>query len=499
MSKTKHLVSVSNLTRNTLDEIIDDTLEIKRFGLNHFLKSRKKLPENLSAGSLFYEPSTRTRLSYETALRNLGISIAQLGGKEASSVSKGEMLKDTFTMFQGYGIDLAIMRHNLDGAAKYLSDISDIPILNAGDGSGDHPSQTMLDLVTIKERYGKIDGLKIALVGDLKNGRTVHSLIEALSKYNVEVTLVAPDVVKMQDWRIKNYENESGNKIKITNNLQEAVGKVDIVYMTRIQRERFAKGDEGDREYKEAAGIYKITKKLLDENANENLSVMHPLPRVKTDLEITPDVDDTKYNLYYEQAKNGLFTREAIIYRALTDGFEVEDKPEYNLQGNWINIGKIGGTKKGKGSFYSLDNGTLIDHIPAYEVDGVKSLLGLSKTPKVTTASGIPSKKYGEKDVIGVENIELSSEQLNKLTLIDPNITVSYINKRTVIKKGRVELPDFLKGIICCENPKCLTYKGNFEHVPTSFKVLDKGPDNPIMQCDYCGEIVQRDNLTFKK
>ncbi|RBQ22617.1 Aspartate carbamoyltransferase [Candidatus Methanobinarius endosymbioticus] len=252
-------------------------------------------------GMMFFEPSTRTRLSFETGMKRLGGSCVGFDGSVASSVSKGENLADTSKMFEAYS-DALVIRHDLEGVAKFISDIVDVPVINAGDGAGQHPTQTLLDIYTIKRRFDKIKDLNIALVGDLKYGRTVHSLAYALGMFDVQMSFVAPDELKMPKETLHDLEKDNV-KFYQTNNLKDVIDDVDVLYVTRIQKERFP----DEEEYSKIKGAYLINHHLIK---GKDLIVMHPLPRVG---EISTDVDNTKYNKYFEQAFYGVPVRMAIL------------------------------------------------------------------------------------------------------------------------------------------------------------------------------------------
>jgi aspartate carbamoyltransferase catalytic subunit len=258
-------------------------------------------------GNLFFEPSTRTRMSFETAMKRLGGDVINLGDVSSSSVVKGETLYDTIRMVDGY-VDIIAMRHPRQGAAQYASDSADVPILNGGDGAGHHPTQTMLDLFTIRQAHGTIEGLNVALIGDLRFGRTVHSLSHALVRFGCSLSLVSPESLGMPN-EIINDLKAHGADITISDELSSAIPNADVIYMTRIQKERFPDEDE----YTRVAGIFTMEAADLAP-AKGDMIVMHPLPRVD---EIKPDVDTTKHARYFEQAFNGVVTRMALICRLL--------------------------------------------------------------------------------------------------------------------------------------------------------------------------------------
>lgn len=289
-------VSIYDVSKEKIIELLESA---KRFEEN----PNQDLLHGKIVATLFFEPSTRTRLSFETAVNRLGGRVIGFSDASTTSSSKGETLKDTITMVSGYA-DLIIMRHYLDGAARYASEISSIPIINAGDGSNQHPSQTMLDLYSIFKTQGTLENLNICMVGDLKYGRTVHSLLMALSKFNPTFRFVAPEELKMPlEYKIF-CDNNNINYSEHTD-LMEVIDEADILYMTRVQRERFI----DLMEYEKVKNCYILKNKMLD-HTKENLKVLHPLPRVN---EIEMDVDSNPKAYYFQQARNGVFARQAII------------------------------------------------------------------------------------------------------------------------------------------------------------------------------------------
>ncbi len=303
--KRESLVSITDFSK---EEILDLLEKARRFEEN----PNRRILEGKVVATLFFEPSTRTRLSFETAVNRLGGRVIGFSDASTTSSSKGETLKDTIIMVSNY-VDLIIMRHHLEGAARYASEVSSVPIVNAGDGANQHPSQTMLDLYSIYKTQGKLENLNIVMVGDLKYGRTVHSLLMAMSHFNPTFHFVAPDELKMpneykifcDEHNIPYYEHSEFS--------EEVINQADILYMTRVQRERFT----DLMEYEKVKNVYTLHNSMLD-NSKENLRILHPLPRVN---EIDYDVDNNPKAYYFQQAKNGLFARQAIICKVL--GIEV--------------------------------------------------------------------------------------------------------------------------------------------------------------------------------
>lgn len=298
---SKSLVSISDIGRDEIMSLLDMAC---RFEEN----PNRRLLEGRVVATLFFEPSTRTRLSFETAVNRLGGRVIGFSDANTTSSSKGETLKDTIKMVSNY-VDVIIMRHYLEGAARYASEVTDVPVINAGDGANQHPSQTMLDLYSIYKTQGTLENLTITLVGDLKYGRTVHSLLMAMRYFNPTFRFVACEELGMpKEYKI--FCDENG--IRYTEHRDfspEVINSSDIIYMTRVQRERFA----DIMEYERVKDLYNLNNSMLSD-ARPNMRILHPLPRVN---EIAQDVDDNPHAYYFEQARNGLYARQAIICRAL--------------------------------------------------------------------------------------------------------------------------------------------------------------------------------------
>ncbi|EJW95849.1 aspartate carbamoyltransferase catalytic subunit [gut metagenome] len=253
---------------------------------------------------LFFEPSTRTRLSFETAANRLGARVIGFTDPKVTSSTKGETLKDTIMMVSNYA-DVIVMRHYLEGAARYASEVAPVPVINAGDGANQHPTQTMLDLYSIFKTQGTLENLNIYMVGDLKYGRTVHSLLMAMRHFNPTFHFIAPKELAMPE-EYKEYCRLNNIKYVETEEFDEkTISDADILYMTRVQRERFT----DLMEYERVKDVYILNASML-KSARENMKILHPLPRVN---EIAYDVDNDPHAYYFEQAHNGLFAREAVI------------------------------------------------------------------------------------------------------------------------------------------------------------------------------------------
>ena len=301
MSNNSSLVSIADLSRDKILYLMEMAQEFEQY-------PNRKLLDGRIVATLFFEPSTRTRLSFETAAHRLGASVIGFTDPKVTCSTKGETLKDTIMMVANYS-DVIVMRHFLEGAALYASELTQTPVVNAGDGAHQHPSQTLLDLYTMLQTQGKLENLNIHLVGDLKYGRTVHSLIMAMRHFNPTFHFIAPKELAMPE-EYKQYCNKHGIKFVEHEDFNEdTIAEADIIYMTRVQRERFS----DLMEYERVKDVYILRGDMLGK-AKENMRILHPLPRVN---EITQDVDDTPHAYYFQQALNGLYAREAILCNAL--------------------------------------------------------------------------------------------------------------------------------------------------------------------------------------
>ena len=297
----KSLVSISDLSKEEIVGLLNKAAEFEK-------NPNQRILQGKVVATLFFEPSTRTRLSFETAVNRLGGRVIGFSDAKTSSQSKGETLKDTIMMVSNYA-DVIVMRHYLEGAARYASEISPVPIVNAGDGANQHPSQTMLDLYSIYKTQGTLENQVITMVGDLKYGRTVHSLHEAMRFWKPRFNFVACEELKMPD-KYKRFCEMHGIEYRETTDFsEEVINESDILYMTRVQGERFS----DVLEYERTKSLYTLHNDML-KNSKPNLKVLHPLPRI---TEISQDVDDNPKAYFFQQAKNGLYARQAILCRAL--------------------------------------------------------------------------------------------------------------------------------------------------------------------------------------
>ncbi len=296
----RHVISVHDLSTEEIIDVLDRAEGMLAVARGEATMDRLK---GKVLASIFFEPSTRTRLSFETAMNRLGGGVIGFSGTEATSVVKGETLADTIRMVSGYA-DAVVLRHPQEGAAKLAIEFSDVPIINAGDGAGQHPTQTLLDLFTIRREMGRLEGLNISLIGDLRFGRTTHSLAPALARFGNTINLVSPEGLEMPGGVI-GYLKDTGKLGTISHSLEDIVPKTDVLYVTRIQKERFP----DPVEYEKVAGVYRVDPALVSRGP-EKMIIMHPLPRVN---EIAPQVDAMPQAKYFNQAFNGVPVRMALL------------------------------------------------------------------------------------------------------------------------------------------------------------------------------------------
>jgi aspartate carbamoyltransferase catalytic subunit len=300
----KNIISIADLSRSELELILQTAHSLKQTPQPELLKDKV-------IASCFFEASTRTRLSFETAVQRLGGSVIGFdSGGNTSLAQKGETLADSVKVISSYS-DAFFMRHPQEGAARLASEFSAVPVINGGDGANQHPTQTLLDLFTIYETQETLDNLNIAFVGDLKYGRTVHSLAQALSLFNCKFYFIAPDALAMPDYILEELDDKNIS-YSLHQSIEEVIDSLDILYMTRVQKERF-----DETEYQHMKSAFLLNAQML-ENVRSNLKILHPLPRVD---EIDTDVDDTPYAYYFQQAQNGVYARQALLALLLTNQF----------------------------------------------------------------------------------------------------------------------------------------------------------------------------------
>lgn len=295
----RDVVSARDFKRDQFEQILQgvEDLEKRRGSLDGALKGKL-------AALLFFEPSTRTYSSFQIAAEKLGMEVSGFAGPTGSSITKGETLHDTLRMFEGYGADVFVIRHSKMGAARFAAEISDTPVISAGDGSREHPTQAMVDLYAIRRAFGRIDGLKVGMLGDLRYGRTSSSLAYALSNFDVDITFIAPDALQMRP-EVTQLLKQRGVTPKKESSLKTVAGELDVLYVTRIQKERIP----DPTEYEKVKGMYEVNLEAL-RDAKPSLKVLHPLPRVD---ELSTDIDETNYAQYFVQAAGGLPLRMVLL------------------------------------------------------------------------------------------------------------------------------------------------------------------------------------------
>ena len=297
----KHIVSIEDLNKKSIMDILKRANELLPVAKGN---KKSKVLDGKILATCFFEPSTRTKLSFESAMQRLGGSCIGFADPSATSHLKGETLTDAIRMVAGYS-DAVVLRHPREGAAKLASEVSEVPIINGGDGAGQHPTQTLLDLFTINDEIGKLEGLKVGMLGDLRYGRTVHSLSQALDRFNTKFFFISPKSLAMPE----HVTDELDNSWSTHEDLNEVLGDLDVLYVTRIQKERFPDLED----YKKVAGTYRINTELL-KNAKSKMKILHPLPRVD---EISTNVDETKHAAYFRQAFNGVPVRMALLEKMI--------------------------------------------------------------------------------------------------------------------------------------------------------------------------------------
>ena len=299
--KKKDLISITDYSK-------EDYLRILELAAEFEENPNQRLLEGKVVASLFFEPSTRTRLSFETAINRLGGRIVGFSDVGSSSVSKGESLHDTIKMVSNY-VDLIVMRHPLEGSSRYAAEVADVPVINAGDGANQHPTQTLLDMYSILKTQGTLDNINIFMIGDLKYGRTVHSLMMAMTEFeNPIFNFIAPEELSMPE-EYKMFLNEKGIRYFEHTEINDNINHADIIYMTRVQKERFM----DPIEYEKVKNVYILENSMLNDT-KPNMRILHPLPRIN---EIHPDVDGNEKAYYFTQARNGVYARQAIITHIL--------------------------------------------------------------------------------------------------------------------------------------------------------------------------------------
>ncbi|EWH39995.1 Aspartate carbamoyltransferase [Bifidobacterium breve 2L] len=412
--------------------------------------------------TLFYEPSTRTRLSFETAMLRLGGKVIGFAGAQLASVTKGESIADTLKTVSNY-VDVVAIRHPKEGAALVASRAASVPVINAGDGGHMHPTQTLADLATLQSRFGRITDLTVGLCGDLTFGRTVHSLIETLCRFgNVRFVLISPDELKTPQYVIDRINATPSCSYVEVRDLASVIGDLDVLYMTRVQKERFFNEDD----YLRLRDTYILDEEKL-QLAKPSMAVLHPLPRVN---EIAVDVDADPRAAYFEQVKNGMLVRMALESTVVGD--ELPGYEPLNPQGG-----------SGLMEVTSIQNGIIIDHVPAGTSLKVLDYLKIdpSKT-KLALIMNADSKRYGSKDIIKIEDDK--DIDLDVLGFVARQATVDVVRGGKIVEKKQPNLPEHIVGVISCVNPRCVTTTE--PGIKQMFHLVHS--ERLEYRCDYCDE-----------
>jgi aspartate carbamoyltransferase catalytic subunit len=450
---------------------------------------------DLLAALLFYENSTRTRASFEIAARRLGLETVGFSGTEGTSVRKGESLRHTLDMFEAYLCDAVILRHPLDGSARFAADHLGIPVFNAGDGKHEHPTQTLLDLFTIREHLGRLDDIDVGLGGDLKYGRTVHSLAVALGLFdNVRLHLFSHPLLRMPESTL-GYLRQRGLEYTEHESLEALLGSVDVFYQTRVQRERMP--DEQEFEAAKDACRFRLP---MMELTRPGFGLMHPLPINKQHPSIDPDVDAHPKAIYKRQAGNGVPTRLAEMALSLgllgddfqgrayappqpadafTTELEVVLKPPRTEQ----NIKPI------------RDSGTVIDHLQPHREVQLIQLLGVRERGTVYRSGTVHRKRAPGriKGMLMLEDRELTNDELRMVATVSPGCRVNSVKEGNVVRKIALRLPDVIEGIpgLRCTNSGCITRPKYREHVAA--RLIRTAGD--LLRCHFCGNLMRGDEV----
>ena len=501
--KGRDIVSIEHFTRDELEYLVHKAIEWKKAPEDDKLK-RKKL------AYAFFEASTRTRISFLDAAATLGMRRMGFGSAESTSLTKHESVGHTLKVLEGYRATVLVVRHKKDGTAQYAADKLSIPVINGGDGEHEHPTQTLVDLMSIQETQGKLSNLKVALVGDLKYGRTVHSLIKAMRQFDGnKFYLVHPDQLALPR-EYTHYENALGEHqkedIEGRLSLDDAVKKCDIVYMTRMQLERMP-----EHERKQVLGSIQLKASMFNglDRIRPTMRVLHPLPidADNPEIEIGFDRLCPQFAYFFVQAANGLPMRELLL--SMVDGAMGEDFKGKGYIARQLSDAStlvrlpVGNETKERKDYQlrPVYNGTVIDHIPDQVGFKLVRALGLDDENKysrgrVGLAQGLSSKRIASKEIIHLNGHELSPQECNIIAMIAPGVTINIIRSGHVTDKYRTQLPDKIThGQLQCSNTNCISLDRR-EDAPNIFYVIHKEPAAEL-QCHYCDTVhsYKRGNL----
>jgi aspartate carbamoyltransferase catalytic subunit len=487
----RDLTDIHQFTRDELTFILDQSARIKRaLGDKDVAGYRLAGDRDLLAALLFYENSTRTRTSFEIAAMRLGMRVTGFAGTEGTSVKKGESLRHTLDMYEAYQCDALIMRHPLDGSARFAAEHLEIPVFNAGDGKHEHPTQTLLDLFTIRELHGRLDDLDIGLAGDLKYGRTVHSLVVALAKFDgIRLHLFSHEALAMPEPLLA-HAREHGVSVSLHHDMGLMARSCDVLYQTRIQAERMPDLSE----FEKAKAMSCFTLGML-EGTREHFGLMHPLPIDKGAPSIVPAVDRHPKAVYKVQAGNGVPTRLAEL--ALSLGligadFEGEVWASQVVDEGFVEEREI--TQKPPREDVSIlpirDNGVVIDHMRPYAEEVLVRQLRIRERGDVYRAATVmPRNRPGMvKGMLMIEDRTFTEAELRAIAAITPGCTVNFIEAAKVRRKLRLRMPDVISDIpgMVCLNRGCITRPEHLEAVPPVMLAAGEGR----VRCRYCDHLM---------
>ena len=487
----RDLTDIHSFTLDELVFVLDKAVEIKRaLRAKEISKYRLAEGRDLLAALLFYENSTRTRTSFEIAAMRLGMRVTGFAGTEGTSVKKGESLRHTLDMYEAYDCDALIMRHPLDGSARFAADHLGIPVFNAGDGKHEHPTQTLLDLFTIREHLGRLSDFDLAIAGDLKYGRTAHSLAIALTMFpGVRIHLFSHPALALPE-SILGIVRSRGVEVVTHDDLAEAARATDILYQTRIQKERMP--DQG--EFERAKEMTEFTLEML-EQTRPSFGLMHPLPIDKTAPSISPAIDGHPKAIYKVQAGNGVPTRLTELALALgLFGAEFAGRGWAPPQDDDRFFEESTIAVKPPRTDMSIkpirDRGVVIDHMQPYAEDLLVRILRVRERKDIYRAATVKARSRPEavKGMLMIEDRDLTEKELRMIAAVSPGCTVNLVAEAKVVKKLRMRLPSRVEGVagIQCSNKGCITRTEHQEYV----KPIMVRFDEKTVRCHYCDNIM---------
>lgn len=486
------ITDIHGFTTDELLYIMDKAAIMKRAILEKDVATYRLAGDrDMIAALLFFENSTRTRTSFEIAAMRLGMRTTGFPSADSTSVKKGESLRHTLDMYEAFNCDTVIMRHPLDGSARFASEHLQIPVFNAGDGKHEHPTQTILDLYTIREHLGRIEDFDMGIAGDLKYGRTAHSLVIALSKFaGVRIHLYSPGDLSLPE-SFLTLLYDKGVDVVVHENLSSMAPAVDVLYQTRIQKERMPDLLEFER----AKAASEFTLGML-ERTRDTFGLMHPLPIDKTAPSISSNVDGHPKAIYKKQAGNGVPTRLtelALSFGLLGEDFEGESYSQDEVDDSYIEDLPVVAKPRRTDDFSIRpiqDDGVVIDHVQAYQEEILVRLLRVRERKDVYRAGTVKSwRRPGHvKGMLMIEDREFSDEELRAIAAVSPGCRVNSIKGGQVVRKVQLRLPARVSGIpeIACPNRGCITHVAHQESVAP---VMIRSGSN-LVSCGYCGHLM---------